>query len=914
MYTRRLLVTGILALVPFSVHAVVPPAPGVTITTEQVEKLKKMAAQDYSTANLAPWIQARKARKLAARSGEGPQLSAPTTGTVRLPMLLGQYSTGPAPIFTVTQLDNQIFESNPTGTMVSYYNEVSYGDIALIGDTYGWFVAPDTQAYYSVSNGLDPENRGREFVEDIVAASDATVNYALYDANGDCFVDTVMVVHTDGGAETGDADNIWSHRWVLSPTYTTNDPCPAGGFMKVSDYIIQPAENGDGTLNDIVEIGVFCHEFGHALGLPDLYDYDDPPNDSEGVGEWCLMASGSYGGDGAHADRPSHMSAWCKKELGWVIPTTVTVNLYGETLSQAETNRDVYLIRKDGAASGLEYFLVENRQQTGFDQYLHNSGILIWHIDEAQSNNNDEDHYMVDLEQADGDRDLNLGVNRGDAADPWPGTTGKTTFGPSSNPNSDYYTIGLTNVFVDNISASGANMTADLIVSPGVAGGLRLADANGDGLVQMLDAQVALRTIIGAVSGSNCAYPSILVNNDSKANVKDVLLISQYVNGQQAVGSLPGPAGTPVTLSIVSGNNQDGYTGQELATPLQIDLASRAPSTCYKTMDLPVRYQFTSDTTNGAFLRNNVTLFSGTLVPTDIPANDGLTETVTLTLGTDVGAAVVQAAIPVLRPDGIFLANGTVSFNAFNQTCGNGTVNGPYEQCDGGNQVSGDGCSSICQTEFCGDGLTDFDGPDNIGGNSDDEECDDGNMANGDGCSSTCLVEGFQDPTGDATDETWFTPPAPTYYPDIEFYNVQVVGSTVQGYITMDGNIDSSQHYFHLHMDTDQNALTGTTNPRVDQFPWIPSNVTPHGIAWEFEMRLRAAPFSNVVVNTGNFIQCNPTVNIVGNTIDFSFPLTCIGGDDGIFNYAILGSGFDTGANSFYPADVAPNSGFNTSF
>ena len=80
-------------------------------------------------------------------------------------------------------------------------------------------------------------------------------------------------------------------------------------------------------------MGVYAHEFGHVIGLPDLYDRDDSDGDSEGLGEWCLMASGSWLGVGG--DTPGHMSAWCKSQMGWLEPTVLNQNTTG-----VENSRD----------------------------------------------------------------------------------------------------------------------------------------------------------------------------------------------------------------------------------------------------------------------------------------------------------------------------------------------------------------------------------------------------------------------------------------------------------------------------------------------------------------------------------------------------------------------------------------------
>ena len=112
-------------------------------------------------------------------------------------------------------------------------------------------------------------------------------------------VDAVAIVHQGPGAEaTGDGTNIWSHRSAIVPVAT-------GDGVSVSDYIIQPETLAD--TGKLSTIGVFCHEYGHALGLPDLYDYDTGDTASEGVGIWSLMAGGSWGGPQGQGDSPSHM-------------------------------------------------------------------------------------------------------------------------------------------------------------------------------------------------------------------------------------------------------------------------------------------------------------------------------------------------------------------------------------------------------------------------------------------------------------------------------------------------------------------------------------------------------------------------------------------------------------------------------
>ena len=154
-------------------------------------------------------------------------------------------------------------------------------------------------------------------------------------------------------------------------------------------------------------MGVFAHEFGHALGLPDLYDTTGV---SEGVGEWSLMGSGSWLGISKDGDRPAHLDSWSKSVLGWVSPTQVSTSSVSQ-IKRVENNSVVYQLldnpngvtdwTRTGTGKG-EYFLVENREKTGFDAALPGEGLLIWHIDESIGNNTNYLHKLVDLEEADG--------------------------------------------------------------------------------------------------------------------------------------------------------------------------------------------------------------------------------------------------------------------------------------------------------------------------------------------------------------------------------------------------------------------------------------------------------------------------------------------------------------------------------
>ena len=371
---------------------------------------------------------------------------APLRGALKVIVVLVDFTDKP-----MTQTNNhfkELFFSQgvlPTKSVREYFHEVTNGLVDIQGDVVGPFRMPLTLATYAhgaagLGNALP---NARTMARDAVTASDPTVNFAPYDNNADGFVDAFIVIHAGAGGEvTGNSGDIWSHKWVLDGGAKTVDG------TQIFAYLTVPED---------CKIGVCAHELGHLLfGFPDLYDTDGT---SEGLGNWCLMAGGSWGGGG---DTPVHPSAWCKANQGWVSVDNRTANGV-VSIHDVKDSHTVYRLWKDGGP-GSEYFLAENRQRTGFDVSLPAGGLLLYHVDEAQSGNTDENHYKVALMQADGRRDMELNHSRGDAGDPYPGSSGNTSFTNTSTPNSKSYAGANTCVAVTGISASGPIMSANLQV------------------------------------------------------------------------------------------------------------------------------------------------------------------------------------------------------------------------------------------------------------------------------------------------------------------------------------------------------------------------------------------------------------------------------------------------------------------
>jgi len=454
---RRLLRSAILLLALLST-SILNAAP---LSDEVIEKLKSEGQLDRVVAT----YQEAKGKGIDHPNKETAgwlrqEIASKGKATMRALVLLIDFPDKPytagAVAPTAERFDSLLFSDgrkNPTGSLKEFYLENSYGSLTVNGNSYGWFRASQSYKYYtnycdgSMGFGTYPNNAQR-LVEEAIDLADPYVDFSQFDTDGDQTVDALFIVHAGRGYdESGDECEIWSHSGGISEVYRD------GVFL--FSYTLQPEENWYG--GGMAPIGVYCHEFGHILGLPDLYDYDAS---SAGCGHWTLMASGCNNG-GLHM--PAHLDAWCKAQLGFVVPTNAASNLTGVEFPAVEWNPVIYRVWANGIM-GNEYFLVENRQLTGFDASLPGQGILIWHIDDNAWGNEDEWHPIVFLEQADGNFDLQYYRNYGDGGDAFPNGTAYTQFDDKTIPNSKDYSGAPTQTAVWDITPSDSVMTANIDV------------------------------------------------------------------------------------------------------------------------------------------------------------------------------------------------------------------------------------------------------------------------------------------------------------------------------------------------------------------------------------------------------------------------------------------------------------------
>ena len=258
--------------------------------------------------------------------------------------------------------------SGAKGSVKDYYLENSYGKLDMTITVAGPYTVSKNWAYYGENgdNGKDIPERIQEFAIEAarLTFTDPNINPADYDNNNNGFVDAFHIIYAGYGEEAaGDANCIWAHKFGF-PTLTF-------GNKRIYEYSCSPELRGN-TGSSIAHIGVICHELCHLFGAPDFYDTGE--NDFLGTGRWDLMASGNWNNGGAC---PAHINMYQKINLGWVTPVILNQPQTISGMPNSAMNPVAY--RYNTSTSG-EYYILENRQQTGFDQYVPGKGLLIYHV------------------------------------------------------------------------------------------------------------------------------------------------------------------------------------------------------------------------------------------------------------------------------------------------------------------------------------------------------------------------------------------------------------------------------------------------------------------------------------------------------------------------------------------------------
>ncbi len=350
-------------------------------------------------------------------------------------------------IHNPAEFEELLFSKGSNLSMRDYYLESSWNQLDITGKiNEQWFTASNNSKEYVDEAVHISYPLARKLVkETIMQAKDSGVDFKPFAKDGK--IEYLIIVYAGFGQ-----DNKANLEKYLRPHQGhLAEPVELQKGIFADKYALIPERP--------INIGVYCHEMGHLLGLHDFYNEIMGPI----VGSWCLMAYGDRINEGK---TPAHPSAWCKVYLGWRKP---------KNIQELPQNMEIpAVIDKDGViykmevpgTNGGEYFLLENRQQKGFDRNLPGSGLLIWHIDESRcihkAPNSDPIHFGITLEQSDGKQALQRDWSflqqkevqeeikkqkevqelltkdiMGDEGDAYPGITLNRTFDEKSNPKSN---------------------------------------------------------------------------------------------------------------------------------------------------------------------------------------------------------------------------------------------------------------------------------------------------------------------------------------------------------------------------------------------------------------------------------------------------------------------------------------------
>lgn len=267
------------------------------------------------------------------------------------------------------------------GSVRDYFFAQSYSQLNLTFDLQFVQLSENCEKYRSWDKGYgdaeDDDENSQYLVQDIMEVlKTRDIDWSLYDWNGDGYVNQLVIVYAGKGMNDGGGKNsIWPHQWWLSEHLKDHQPDVYCDPVKVNysdkDYLVDCYCAIEELGVTYASFGTICHEYSHCFGLPDFY-YGSTKN----VGSWDLMDYGNYNGGGYC---PSGYSAHERMLMGWLDITELSEPSVINDLGSLEEQSRAYLIRNDGYAN--EYYIVENRQQTGWDQSLPSSGIVIFHID-----------------------------------------------------------------------------------------------------------------------------------------------------------------------------------------------------------------------------------------------------------------------------------------------------------------------------------------------------------------------------------------------------------------------------------------------------------------------------------------------------------------------------------------------------
>ena len=384
----------------------------------------------------------------------------PSLGTVKVFVLFIDFPDYPK-WFDTSELDYRWFDEGDANieyrSVHWFYEQSSYGVLDIEGTVYQHRASHNRSYYHPNDNnsyGYEESRRVELLTEAIQALDQSGHDFSQYDNDGDGNVDYYAVVWT---GPHGDWLTYW---WALCyPSYSLDLTVDGVSFIGSTltweweqKYGFSESPPNPPHYSPVIPI----HETGHALGLPDLYDYDDSQGPDGGVGHLDMM-------DGGWGDH----NCYSKYVLGWASPLIAYTNLNDQPMRKFNAYPDavVFMPGFDPVTPWSEYFMAQYRSREGVDLDIPADGMMLWHVDSRvtrlggyQYNNSFTAHKMLRLMEADGLEEIENGDGVADAGDFYETGSALT---PTSTPNSKKYDGSNTAITCDDFSAPGSQMTAD---------------------------------------------------------------------------------------------------------------------------------------------------------------------------------------------------------------------------------------------------------------------------------------------------------------------------------------------------------------------------------------------------------------------------------------------------------------------
>lgn len=481
------------------------------------------------------------ARKSASIAASAPQaLAAPVTGQVKGLTVIIDFPDVPGTI-TQAQVNSFLNDMPYTGfgnaqSVRGYWQSVSGGKLDYTNATTVYYRAKKNKAYYADSS-LDSGVRSQELISEALNWLEYTqgFNFASLSVDANKRIRGLNFFYS-GGSDSAWSKGLWPHMGWLNKQFCADGVCT--GYYQITN------------MGNSLAIGTFSHETGHlVMGWPDLYDYD---GSSEGsAASYCIMGFGSIGAQSQY--RPVPPNGFFRYQVGWDTVTELNPALNANApkgrLSHTSGSHNLY--RWTNPAKTDEAFYVEAIYKADQNLYQLGSGLAVWHIDPA-GNNSDEWHPYVQMEHADGRRDPEYNVNRGDGTDLYDGAIYKAFYDTVPNnyasrgTNSRWWSGSGSNFGLANISAAAQTISFDVVKGGGTAAG---------------------ETYTGYLSGTNASaiHPSPYF----------------YYNGGTIKANLSGPSNADFELKLEKWNGSAWVQVASSTSPTSTEAINYAAALAY---------------------------------------------------------------------------------------------------------------------------------------------------------------------------------------------------------------------------------------------------------------------------------------------------------------------------------------------